>query len=463
MKRALTGMVLFVLCVIAAAGESIQPLTFSQAADLAVRSSAELRSEYRGLQIRENAWMLGFRNYLPRLNLSAQENDRLQRIGPDSFIKNYSIGMDQLLWDGGRLLMSRRLERMELNIMHSRIDRMGDDIAEAALYAYRSVLSARAILAIRETALAALAAQLFILEKELELGLALPLDYFEAQLALTEARMEIISLESDIAEMEKQFAEMLGLETLPLLAETIDIRRSALLPGAQASVALAEDKNPELAEARFSIAIRQAEYTFASRSWLPAVRFHGSFSLSGQQYPLTRHTWSAGLSIEFAGPWLHNTMHAQAGWEARHDRTAIVQNNATPAPDPAASMGRRQAKLLLDLEKENYDLAFERTGRFALRALERCRLADRRRSLAVEAIEIAISRYRLEEIRLSLGEITRLELIQAYITWTEREIAAVESAIALMDAERELERLLDLKPGELAAFARANISNGGTL
>ena len=76
---------------------------------------------------------------------------------------------------------------------------------------------------------------------------------------------------------------------------------------------------------------------------------------------------------------------------------------------------------------------------------------------------MAARRYTIEEVRLGLGHITRLELMQVYIDCTEREVMAVESAIALMDAERDLERLLDLKPGELAVFARAGLFNGDAL
>ena len=433
----------------------IGSLTFAQAADLAVSVSADLRFEYRGQKIRENAWILGLRSYLPRLTISAQENDRLQELGPDSFLKNYSIGMDQLLWDGGKLSMSRKLERMELNLSNSRIERLADEIAEAALSAYRTVLSARTILAIRKAALQSLGEQVVILEKEVELGLAIPLDLAEAELALAEARIEIVSLEYDLVEMEKQFADLLGLDELPELEEKIDLRRTVLLPAVDASVSLVWEKNPELAEARFSISKRQAEYKYASRTWIPTLRLNGSFSLTGQDYPLSRHAWSAGLSIDFSNPWLQNTFAFQTGWESPRDRTANMHNSASPIPDPAASMGKRQAGLALALENEKYAIAIERMGRFAELMLEKCRLAEQRRDIAVDAIETAAKRYSLEEIRLGLGQITRLELMQAHIICTQKEIAAVESAIALMQTERELERLLDLKPGGLSVFARS--------
>jgi hypothetical protein len=76
---------------------------------------------------------------------------------------------------------------------------------------------------------------------------------------------------------------------------------------------------------------------------------------------------------------------------------------------------------------------------------------------------MANRRYRLEEIRLGLGQITRLDLMKAFINFTEKEIAAVESAINLLQMERELERLMNLAPGELAAFAATAFATGGKL
>jgi outer membrane protein TolC len=431
----------------------IPPLSFSDAADLAVSASADLRSEYNGLKLMENAWQLGFRNYLPQIGLSVQENDHLQEIGQDSFIKNYGVNLEQLLWDGGKLLMSRRLERMELNFSKTRLERLAGGIAETAVFAYHSVLRMRAIIAIKKTAMEFLSGQLGILEKEVELGLALAVDLAEAELALAEARIEIISLESDLTELELQFAELLGLEELPPLLEEIDINREVILPSVGASVSLAEEKNPELVEARFSITKRQAELKVASRSWIPTFKLTGSFGLTGKEYPLTRHTWSVGLNIDFSSPWLQNTFVFQYGREAPHDQMAGLQNNFSPLPNPAASLGRRQAELALNFAREKYSIAFDRAGRVVERTLEKCRLEDRKRSLAVEAADIALRRYGLEELRLDLGHITRLELMKARIDCTEKEINAVETALGLMQAERELEKLLDLRPGELAAIA----------
>lgn len=443
---------------------SNRSLTFAAAADLALASSAELKQTRAAQELREGAWKWGLRAYFPKIGISVSENDRLQKTGADSFFKNYNISMDQLVWDGGRTSMSRKLERMEIELVSSGLDRMAGEIAENAISAYRNVLSSRAILEIREASLTILEEQRRILSEETVLGLALPVDLAGADINLADAKLDIHSLKLDLIEMERQFAELLGLESLPALAEKVDIHRSSDLPAAAAAGSLAQERNPALAEARFSITKRQAELKFASHSWIPSLRMTGSFGLSGQEYPLTRHNWSAGINIEFSSPWFQNKIVTQTGWESLpadkslYDKTAMVQNNFEPLPNPAASYGKHQAKLALALERENYNIAVERTGRTAVSAVEKCALAEQKRILALEAAKLGEERCRLEELRLELGQITRLKLMEILIEQTQKEIAVVQAATSLLEAERQLEFFLDLNPGELKTFSKAAIT-----
>jgi len=430
-----------------------RPVTFAEAAELAVISSIELKQARASQKLNEGVWRLGIREYFPRISLSVSENDRLQKIGADSFIKNYGISVDQLIWDGGRILISRKLEKMELYLSSSKVDRMSSEIAESAVAAYRSILSSRAILEIRKSSLLILQEHRRILSEEVGLGLALSVDLANADINIADARIDIYSLQLDLTDMERQFAELLGLDFMPALTETVDLKHFVLLPAASAAETLARERNPDVIEARFSLAKRQAELKYASRSWIPTLRMVGNFGLSGPRYPLTRYNWSAGISVDFSNPWFQNRFSAQAGLEPPHDMTAAVQNNSSPLPDPASGLGRRQARIALEFEKNRYALILERTGRMAHNAVEKCALVQQKLSLAVDAARLAAERCRIDEIRLELGQITRLKLMETFIELTQREIAVVEAAVSMLEAERELERFLDLKPGELAIFA----------
>ncbi len=435
------------------ANDNSRTLTFAEAADMAAASSADLSYAYASQALSEKAWRWGLRSYFPRFSLSVSENDRLQQIGTDSFLKNYGINLDQLVWDGGRTRMSRNIERIELNLSSSKLDRMASDVAESGIAAYRGILSSRAILEIRRAALVVLEEQRRILKEEVNLGLALPVDLADADINLADAKLNIYSLQLDLTEMERQFAELLGLEALPVLTEKVDINRSITLPAAAAAAALAREKNPDLVEARFSITKKQTEVKYASNLWIPALRLAGNFGVSGERYPLTRYNWSLGINVEFSSPWFQNHAGGQAGWEPPYDRTAMIQNSFTPLPDPAAAIGKNQAKLALTLEQKKYNTTLEKIGRIASAAIEKCALAEQKRILALEAVALGAERCRIEEIRLNLGQITRLKLMETLIEQTQRDIAVIEAATALLETERELERLLDLRPGELETFA----------
>ena len=430
-----------------------QTLTFSQAAYLAVTASADLRHAYSSQAIAERTWLSGIREYFPRISVSISENDRLQILGADSFTKNYGISVDQLIFDGGRIIMSRNIEKTELKLSSYRLDRMASEIAESAISAYRNLLSSRAILKIKIAALSILEDQFEILNEEVRLGLALPIDLANAQLNLADARIDIHSLRLDLSEMERQFSELLGLNILPELTENVDINRAGILPDANAAAALAREQNPDLIEARYSISKKRTELIYHSVSWVPTFRLTGNFGLSGQHYPLTRYNWSVGISVDLSSPWIQNHSVIQAGWEPPHDRSASVQNNFTPFNDPSSRFGRKQAKIALNLEQEKYYDTLNRIGRIASNAINKCALAGLKRKLAFESSELGAERCNIEEIRLNLGQITRLDLMEVLIEQTQREIAVVEAATFLLEAERELERFLDLEPGELIKFA----------
>ncbi|MCL2442093.1 MAG: TolC family protein [Treponema sp.] len=451
--------IIFCLCIFTASvlfANNPDTLTFAHAAELAVAASVELRHARSSQAVTEGAWRWGLRAYFPRMSITVSENDRLQQFGSDSFIKNYGLSLDQLIWDR-RITMARTIERMELDLTSSRLNRMAREIAESAIAAYRNVLLSRVILEIKKAALTILEEQRKILNEEIQLGLALPVDLASADISLAEAKLDISLLQLDLAEIEKQFAELLDLDTLPTLTEKVDINRSIALPLPAVAASLAREQNPDLTEAGLSIIKRQAELRYASNSWIPTLRLTGNFGISGQRYPLTRYNWSVGINIEFNSPWFQNRLGAQAGWEpissGQNDRTAMVQNSFTPLPDPASSFSRNQAALALSIEQENYNTILERIGRIASNAIEKCALAEQKRLLSIEAAALGYERCRVEEIRLGLGHITRLRLMEILIEQTQREIAVVQAATALLEAERELERFLDLEPGELSLFA----------
>jgi outer membrane protein TolC len=426
--------------------------SYADAANLAVASSIELRQAHITQSFRRGEWIWGIRAYFPRLNFSVSENDYLQISGADTFYKSFGIGADQLLFDGGKIALARKIERKELDFALSTLDKMASDIADNAISAYRNILFSREILEIRKAALLVLEEQRRILKEETSLGLALKIDLANADINLTDAKLGIHSLQLDLYEMEGQLAELLGLDNLPVLTEKIDVNRAASLPAPDDAGVLAKERNPDILNMRYSILKKNDEIKYLSKSWIPSLRLTGNLEINGQRYPLNHFKWSLGINIDFSNILFQNRFGAQAGGEYPDSKAAIVQNAFTLAPDPSVMYQKKHAKLALVMEQDRYRVILERAGRIAANAVEKCVLAERKRVLALDAASIAAERSRIEEIRLSLGFITRLQLMEALIEQTQREVAVVEAAAALLEAERELERFLDLQPGGLASF-----------
>ena len=425
---------------------------FEEAGSLAVGASLELKQLYAQRALREGSWALSSRAFLPQVSFVASEDERLSLISSDSFTKTYSINLEQLAFDGGRTRAARTMERAELILFSGELERNESMVVEAALSSYRQILSSRMIILIREEALVSLREQKRILGEELALGMVIPLDLMQAEITVKEAENELELLKIQNEELEKLFTELLGLETMPELSESADIFRSPVIPDARAVYRSALSRNPDLKRITYSIMQKEIEAKFASQSWIPTIKAVGSYSVSGQKYPLTRQSWTMGMTINFASPLFGAGAGANTGWEGPYDRTARLQSSFSPLPDPASHLSSKQAFLALAAERENYQQVLEKMEREAYLLVDRLRLSEQRRELAVESMKLGAEKYRLCEVLLSLGRITRIELMEERLEYEKKEAMAVEAAIQLFEAERSLERFVDLPPGHLQKF-----------
>ena len=425
---------------------------YEEAGRLAVASSSELRQFRAQRALREGAWVLSFRAFLPQVSIVISEDERLSLISADSFTKNYAVNLEQLVFDGGRTRTARKIERAELMLLSDELNRNESAVIETALSSYRQILLSRMIISIREAALVSLKEQRRILVEELALGMVIPLDLVHAEITVREAELELEAMKIQNGELEKQFAEFLGLETMPELSEKIDIYRTPLIPDPQAVQRSALSRNPDLQRFLHSIMQKEAEVKYASLGWLPTIKLMGTYSVSGQHYPLNRQSWTVGFTFSFTSPWLGFSTGGNAGWEGAYDKTARLNGSFSPVPDPASSLGAKQASLALALERENYQVLLKKLERQAALEVQNLRLSDQRRGLAVESLKLGAEKYRLSETLLSLGRITRIELMEARLEYEKKEMQAAEAAVALLEAERSIERIIDCPPGRLESY-----------
>ena len=432
------------------------PLTFEDAGSMAVGAALELKEAFARGALKAGAWRLGARSYLPRVSIAAGQDDRLSLAGSDSFRKSYSLTLRQQLWDGGRLVQSRKQEQEDLFREEAALARLSQEIAESALGAYRRVLSSRALVAIRERSYGDMLEQARYLEVEASRGLVKKRDAEDVLLGLAEQAWELDSLRLTLRDEEEGFASLLGLSALPELAETIDVRRTVLFPEDDEVSALAQGANPELADARMALGRLKENTAGVETAWFPAVSVQADGSLMGDSYPLTRAAWSVGFNLDLSSPWFRGTLSAGMGWEFPQARTARFQVQLEPLPDPASSVAQRSARTNLALERERYKALADRVGRAASSALQKCRLCRTKRDLASERLEQGKETTRLVRFSVGLGQASRLESMRALTEEAALEVALLDAAVELLESERDLERLLGLGPGTLGDISRAD-------
>jgi outer membrane protein TolC len=426
-------------------------LTATDAALLAIANSPELSAEGARLDLRKDAWRLGIRAWMPKLTFACGDDERVSLYGPDSHTRTLSARVDQPVWDGGRLAAARTLENADLALSTADHERSLRQVGEIAITAYRSVLASRARLAIRKGSLAASVDERAIIAAEVALGLAIANDLSDADLQIADMDSELTVAEMALSVAEDQLIEALGLDGMPVLADELSLLSSYPSLDAGRAACMAAERSPEVASARHEVEKKRAQAKAAMTSWLPTIGLIASAQVSGATLPLTRGSWSVGLSVDFAGPLASGGSAATIGGEPPFDTSAQTQHRLTVVPDPTALLNAPAAAVDLALQEQLLARLMARARRTARAAIVSLELAERKRDAAARALELADSRLRLARLLASMGQAVHLEPVKAELARAEKAIDLVDAAAAMVVAARELERLLDMPPGGLLA------------
>jgi outer membrane protein TolC len=350
--------------------------------------------------------------------------------------------VEQPLWDGGKTIFGRKIEKARLAYRHSAINEMETDVSDGVLALYRGILTSRDAIAIKKASAEALKAQRDLLQHEVRLGLSLPSQLAEAEITVSESEIEIAALEMELTDAELNFQLAIGVQEMPELFEKIDVERGALFPSLKTVTQSAIGRNLELKQAALAVNEKHEEYRAAALSWLPKVKLTGSFGVTGSRFPLSNYNWSAGVAIDFNLPWISGNTSVNAGKQGPHETTFRSNGSTSPLPNPGAHLNRRSAGIALSVEEQNYKLLVERLPRLCEAALQKCESTEKRRILAVESAKLAKKKYDLDVLRAKLGQATRIDVMESQVALAKKQIECVQAAAAVIAAERELNKLM---------------------
>lgn len=228
-------------------------------------------------------------------------------------------------------------------------------------------------------------------------GAADSVDILESQLALTRAQFAVTQANLNTRSRQIELLTLLGLDS----SEEIIPVDSLPNPGPVSGAATTADSRPELAAAKASIGMRQAQVNLEKSDYFPTVSGYTNYSYGKPGYDL------------FADEWKDNfTVGAQLNW-------SFNLGNKTGAKKKSAFRNLEAARHYRDDINESFN-------RDAQLALEQLRLAFEQYRTAADQHDLTARNYRLARQKHLQGALSanRLLEIEAGLTETESSLAA---------------------------------------
>ncbi|OHD29253.1 MAG: hypothetical protein A2004_09085 [Spirochaetes bacterium GWC1_61_12] len=418
----------------------------------AISNSYEIEAERASLGLRHGAWRLAFRSLLPEISFDAMGDERLVLDGQDNFSKSMGVSLNQTLWDGGRLLMSRMFEEQDISLALVGLRRKEQALGDSVVQALRSLIATRQRIEIRQRSLDMARQQLSLMQIESNLGLTLASDINEAEIKIASLELELDNNLLDLRLAELELTSLLGMESVPAVSESFDLESSRVEVEADLYISMVLARSVDLIAQRQAIQKKLAEIRVYNWSWMPTVSLKATMRVSGASYPLTEFNWNVGLSLDFSLPFLNSTLGVSGGQDGNDISTMRSSAQIDPLANPAAMLTPQSQLLAISIEQEKLQQMIVSLRRQAQAALERYAIVWQRRQLAAREMALAQTRLAFMQLELSLGKKTRLELLSASLALSEKQLALIDSHLAVLNAERELEKMAEIETGGLALY-----------
>ncbi|MFP4432575.1 MAG: TolC family protein [Spirochaetaceae bacterium] len=414
-------------------------LAVEEAVALALESNPELRFTRYDRQIAASQYRLGVRSFLPSLSVSYSQNASVSYFNPDSRTRRIAVGVEQLIYDGGRRRYDREMQRLALSFASTSYDHSVEELVLSVVTNYAEMLQLRQQRTILEEIYANALEQLAIAREEVALGESTEIDLLEIALQVKDVEIEADQTARREELVALRFGRLVGLpETiLPVARGRINPAYSGSLEETTVETYLARARleSLELVQRRVELDNRREELERVRRRWIPAVSATAEVNVSGKSFPLTEPGFSLGLSLSFAAPVLPAETGVTVGRRGELERSTALTASGRPAEnleeiyseEVALLAAQRSRQGLLDFES---DISF--TAREGLLQVE----------AALSALELLREKAALEErrrtvelLQLEVGEITRVKFVEGEIARARLEVELLASVVGLFRSE----------------------------
>ncbi len=217
---------------------------------------------------------------------------------PTQFFTFYdsNVGLSQVLFDFGQNLYAVRSAQASRRSLEADATTQRDVVVLGVKQAYFNVLAARRLADVADETLRQAEQHLKLAQGRFDVGLAARFDVTQAQVQVSNARLNQLTARNNVAVALETLRNALGLNG-PLdfdIVDTLDVHPTVV--DESTALGTAYDQRPELRSVRERQESLQAQIKSLQRSYLPTINGNAGYDWSGNDYPL-RSGWAVGASV----------------------------------------------------------------------------------------------------------------------------------------------------------------------
>jgi len=348
---------------------------------------------------------------------------------PSMFIQDktwqVNVQVNQLIYSGGQVEAALRMAKLTQDSTSFKLrDAVNTVIADVRTQFYQ-VLVDRALITVQEESVALLASQLKDQEDRLKAGTVPRFNVLQAQVALANARPNLIQARNNYHIAQLQLAKTLGCEThrLPAQAEPFNAIGELSIPAVTVDLACAlqtaRERNPSLKAQRQNILIEVEDILLQKAGYKPTLTANAGYTVENNRL-------SKDLTDVVNG-WFFGV---QGNWN-------IFDGGETYGKVKEARARLEEAKINYEDTVQQVDLQVQQAWANLLQAKETITSGRATVEQATEAL-------RLARERLSAGAGVQLDVLNATVQLTQAQTTELQARNSYNAALAEFDRVTAL-------------------
>lgn len=413
-------------------------LDLEKAIFFAISNNKDLKISKATINIQNKAFYYELRKFLPTLTMGFSFNDSVAFDAPDSHSTGLTLGANMLVFDGGKIIFDYMSKKVELEFSKKELLVKTNKLIQDTRNSYQSLLQ----IIEKEKIQAELLRIALIQEKhadlELETGAITEIDYYDIKLRVKQIEIDIEKLKRERDNAFDGFKYFLGLEQQEIVLEEEKTYEFISLSenDIQFLQNVALSNRLDLSQSYYSVMKSKVNYWYTVLGFIPEITSSVQLNLSGEEFPPRDKSWSVNFDIKI--PLAYLPMDTSVGFGGEGQNIKRSKSNST-----SSKVGQNityendiaQSKIALSSEAIKYEELLRKIKLEVKNSVENYMESVKVFKLKQEQNEFALKKLNIMRLKLELGEIKRIDLLEEEMNYNKELIVEKNMLYELKNSE----------------------------